>query len=349
MIILGDLNLHLDIPSHHTETFTDILTSFRLLQHVNFPAHIHGHWLDLCITLSASQIVFSIFPSDGLSDHLTVIAELQSDLHRHTAKKQITYRRINQIDINNFKTDNFVKSQLFTNPKLSADSLYKQFHDTLSSILNTHAPPKTKSVSPKPPNPWITSAIQAANRTRRYLERVWRKSRFPSDRSKYVKQAHLCNRMMERARREHIANYIDENENDAGKLWRAVNSVLHRVPNTSMPTTSDITTLCHSFSTFFVNKIEKIRMKFCDPKHNVPHISPPENNFPMTSFEPATADEVNKLILTSQDKSCDLDPLPTKLLNSHHEHCQFMFGIRLFPRRFEGITHHTLIKETITV
>ena len=36
----------------------------------------------------------------------------------------------------------------------------------------------------------------------------------------------------------------------------------------------------------------------------------------MTSFEPATADEVKKLILSSQDKSCDLDPLPTKLLKS---------------------------------
>ena len=109
--------MHLAIPSHHTETFADILTSFGLLQHVNFTTHIHGHWLDLCITRSASQIVSSIFPSDGLSDHLTVIAELQSDLHRHTAKKQITYRRINQIGINAFKTD-IIKSQLITNPNL---------------------------------------------------------------------------------------------------------------------------------------------------------------------------------------------------------------------------------------
>ena len=118
---------------------------------------------------------------------------------------------------------------------------------------------------------------------------VWRKSRFPSDRSKYVKQAHLCNRMMERPRQEHIANYIHENENDAGKLWRAVNSVLHRVPNTSMPSKSDITTVCHSFSTFFVNKIEKIRM----------------------------------------------------CLIFHHQKLIFQFS--------ESITHHTLIKETITV
>ena len=98
--------------------------------------------------------------------------------------------------------------------------------------------------------------------------------------------------MVARARLEHIANYIHENENDARKLWRAVNPVLHRVPNTSMPTTSDITTLCHSFSTFFINKMKEIRMKFCDPKHNMPHIPPPEIHFPMTSFEPATADEV---------------------------------------------------------
>ena len=120
-------------------------------------------------SISYSDCLFH-FPSDGLSDHLTVIAELQIDLHRNTAKKQIKHRRINQIDINKFKTD-IIKSQLITNPKLSAGSLYKQFHDTLSSILNTHAPPKTKSVTPigLPPNPWIISAIEAAKRTQRYI------------------------------------------------------------------------------------------------------------------------------------------------------------------------------------
>ena len=186
---MGDFNLHLDISSHHTETFTDILTSSGLLQHVNFPTYIHGHWLDLWI--------------------LTVIAEQKRDLHRHTAKKQITFRRISQIDINKFKTD-ISKSQPIKNPKLSADSLYQQLYDILSSILNTHALLKTKSVSPKPPYPWITSAIQAAKRTRRYLEHIWQKSRFPLYRSKYVKQSHQCNRMLERARREHIVNYFYE-------------------------------------------------------------------------------------------------------------------------------------------
>ena len=54
-------------------------------------------------------------------------------------------------------------------------------------------------------------------------------------------------------------------------------------------------------------------MQFCDPNHNVPHIPPPQIIFLMTSLEPATVEEVEKLILSSQHKSCDLDPLPTKL------------------------------------
>ena len=96
--------------------------------------------------------------------------------------------------------------------------------------------------------------------------------------------------MMERARREHIVNYIHENENDAGKLWRAFNSVLHRAPTRSMPTTID-------FATVFPHFLYGIQ--FCDPRHSVPHITPLEINFRMTSFEPASADEVKKLFLSS--------------------------------------------------
>ena len=36
----------------------------------------------------------------------------------------------------------------------------------------------------------------------------------------------------------------------------------------------------------------------------------------MTSFEPATADEVRKIIINSPRKTCDLDPIPTELLKS---------------------------------
>ena len=81
--------MHLDIPSSNTKTFNNILESFDYLQHVNFPTHIHGHWLDLFISRcnQSSNIIDRIFSSDGLSDHFMVIAELNFQINQHPTKE----------------------------------------------------------------------------------------------------------------------------------------------------------------------------------------------------------------------------------------------------------------------
>ena len=53
-------------------------------------------------------------------------------------------------------------------------------------MLDKHASIKTKSVSQKPPAPWMTPGIIKSKQRRRYLERVWRKSRSSLDRSRYT-------------------------------------------------------------------------------------------------------------------------------------------------------------------
>ena len=45
-------------------------------------------------------------------------------------------------------------------------------------------------------------------------------------------------------------------------------------------------------------------------------IPPPEIKCHLTCFEPATSEEVRKLILTSPTMTCALDPIPTSLLKS---------------------------------
>ena len=44
----------------------------------------------------------------------------------------------------------------------------------------------------------------------------------------------------------------------------------------------------------------------------------------MASFEPATADEVRKIIINSPSETCDLDPIPTELL-------KFCLNVLLVP------------------
>ena len=72
LYIFGDFNIHLDKPSENTRPFLDIWDTFSLHQHVTFPTHIYGHWLDVFITRSNFKHVKAVSSSDGLSDHLTV-------------------------------------------------------------------------------------------------------------------------------------------------------------------------------------------------------------------------------------------------------------------------------------
>ena len=103
--ILGDFNLHLDKKQSPTTTkFCDILESFDLEQHVNFPTHIHGHWLDLPNTRTSCPAVRSVSACDGLSDHFLVLSELEFPRPK-CVKKKIPFRRITKIDLDNLKND----------------------------------------------------------------------------------------------------------------------------------------------------------------------------------------------------------------------------------------------------
>ena len=99
-------------------------------------------------------------------------------------------------------------------------------------------------------------------------------------------------------------------------LWATVNNILHRKDMPSVPDSTDLPSLCASVSTFFVDKIKKIRLKFRTDNRKAEFIPPLEIKCHLTCFEPATSEEVRKLILTSPTKACVLDPIPTGLLKS---------------------------------
>ena len=123
LYILGDFNLHLDIHSSVTTMFDDILTSFDLKQHVNFSTHIHGHWLDLIITHSGCNNIKKTTVSDGLSDHHTVIVDINMFTTPLILKKKNSYRPIHKIDITAFN-DDILNSDLFISPAVHECDIY---------------------------------------------------------------------------------------------------------------------------------------------------------------------------------------------------------------------------------
>ena len=139
--IVGDFNLHLDTPSATTTTFNDILASFDTTQHVNFPTHIHGHWLDIIITRSSCKNIQTPTVVDGLSDHNTVIANLKVRTARAVSKHNVFYRAFHYINIAAFMAD-ITTSNLVTHPREHLSELYKQYHQILKTLLDKHAPIK---------------------------------------------------------------------------------------------------------------------------------------------------------------------------------------------------------------
>ena len=78
---MGDFNLHLDNSSGNTNEFNEILTCFDLKQHVNFPTHVHGHWLDLLITKRISNYLADVI-SENSDNPRRLWNSINNILHR---------------------------------------------------------------------------------------------------------------------------------------------------------------------------------------------------------------------------------------------------------------------------
>ena len=120
-------------------------------------------------------------------------------------------------------------------------------------MIDKHAPKQTKVTQPRPPSPWMSLEIILAKRRRRYLERVWRRTRSPLDRSRYTKQLHLCNRMMSKSKSDYTS-LLSNNWANPRHMWNSVNKIPHREKSKPLPDYTSLDTLCSSFSKFFTDK-----------------------------------------------------------------------------------------------
>ena len=121
---------------------------------------------------------------------------------------------------------------------------------------------------------------------------------------------------MAKAKSDYYTNMVSNNAESPRQLWNCTNKILHRRPAPSLPNHVSIKSLCDSFSSHFNDKISLIHSAFPDHTFSTVNVASPRVNSLLVSFEPATADEVKKIIMSSPNKSCELDPLPTVLLKS---------------------------------
>ena len=302
LAIIGDFNLHLETTYSNSKTFHSLTNSFDLIQKVNFPTHIHEHTLDQVLTKSNNDNISNIHTTDGFSDHLSVSFTLNFLTLRFQNNATVSFRKYHKIDKEKMKAD-LLASELINNPSKEPDTLYKQYHSTLSTLIDKRAPLHTKHTKAKYIPRWVNDIVIAVKETKRLFERIWRRDKSTFNRSRYMQKVHQYNRICMQAKSQFLKAKIQDNHNNPQKLWRVLGNVLHRLPAKILPSIKPPQLLDDRFVEFFIEKIEKIRSTFSD--------SPP----PMFStFSTVTEDQVTKVITNSPSKSCSLDPWPTFLV-----------------------------------
>ena len=166
LLIAGDFNFHMDSPvDSDAKQFKEFLCSLDLKQHVCHPTHRCGHMLDFILSRSIDNLVRQVAVGDLLSDHMVLHCELNVSRPSLT-EKEISFRKIKDIDIERFKLD-LMSTDIVSNPKDTACELAIQYNQTLSSLLDEHAPLQKKILLERPLCSLSSSDIKPAKARRR--------------------------------------------------------------------------------------------------------------------------------------------------------------------------------------
>ena len=314
ILITGDFNVHVnDLTDTNASSFSSLLSSSGLHQHISDATHKAGHTLDLLITRSSDILVFSNLQIiDGLSDHSAITCDLLLKKPR-ALTKVIFKRHFKAIDNVDFCNDLAISDLFHSIPTPDLGTKVNRYNNTLRTLLDKHAPSKKCTITIRPNYLWYSEDINAEKQKRRHLERAWRRSRLEIDRLLYQEQKQKVNHLMAKAKSNYYNKLFLATAKDPKQLFKLTNRLLHRCPVSPLPESHSDDKLSNEFCCFFTEKIQKIRNGF---QHNTTDLLHGEvvcATHHLTSFQLVTDDDVSNILMKSSPKSCELDPIPSSL------------------------------------
>ena len=320
IIITGDFNIHVDdVHNTNANQFKHLLQAFGLTQHIKEPTHRLGHCLDLVITRDISPPIasnFIILP--GLSDHYAVMCNLslcKPKVPTVTIKSR-QWKHVNSPEVFHDIGTHLANLEVDHD---CLDSYVSQYESTVSDILDKYAPWKTRSVKVRTEVSWFNDDIRTARKICRQLERKWRKNgKLAIQRQEYRNQCKVVRNLINQAKIIHYSSQVQESSGDQKKLFKIIGKLLLKPKTPVLPSTYNNQDLANEFQKFFVTKISDIRSSFSSVPYNVPQTLPhlqPECR--LSVFEPATVAEIQRVIMKSPSKSCELDPVSTSMIKQN--------------------------------
>ena len=111
---------------------------------------------------------------------------------------------------------------------------------------------------------------------------------------------------------KYYSNMVRENEVNPKALWNSIKKVLNKSPKIVLPGHTNINNLINTFDRYFADKIAKLRTGLLSTDADPTVSGFCKNKF--VSFRTSPEEEVLKIIKSTPNKSCDLDPIPTSMV-----------------------------------
>jgi len=162
LLIVGDINIHLDVKSDSlTIKFDDLLAAHGLIQHVQSPTHRCGHLLDVVITRSDMSITALCVDPPSLSDHSMIVGEIGFATLNGVDEVECSHRRRwRQFDVDSFTADlERSVSTILQCPSADVNELFTGYDRMMRSLLDRHAPPTVFHARRKHSAPWLTPIV----------------------------------------------------------------------------------------------------------------------------------------------------------------------------------------------
>ena len=319
-IICGDINFHYNKKDDcNTKKLITTFESKNLRQLISVPTHNLGNTLDWLVSHNnCDSYIKSIDVQDFLiSDHFVIT--IKTDFSKpKSVPKSICCRNLRGINLSTFKS-NLLDSDLLKNPPSEVNELANLYNDTISNLIDNHAPLKKKSITDRGNKEWFDSEVKEAKKKKRTSEAVWRNSNHENvnvNRENYKKVKNEYNQILERVRSKNIQKDIDSASKNSKKTFDIINKLLGKKDNLPVLPDLDEKSAADTLSTYFIDKIKLISSDLEAAASDLPEAedSVTCSGSVISSFSSVNEDTVRKIINKSKKTSCHLDPAPTKFI-----------------------------------
>ncbi len=252
ILILGDFNIHIDTPScKFAVEFLQLLDCLDLQQHVDVPTHSRGHTLDLVISNFApisNLLVYDL----GVSDHKVISMELPLPCSLTKEKRQMCFRNLKKINLDSLA----VYLQHLSSADFSSVTESVDFYNrSLSSLLDLHAPVRTRTVTFSRSAPWFTCELRKMKEAGRVLERRLKVTGLTVHRQAYREYQKAYAKSLRDARSRFYSGIINNSPGNSKQLFSTINHILKPQAHPHLEATKE---RCDSFIIFFRKKVDTI-------------------------------------------------------------------------------------------